>query len=161
MMRGTYLIPCTLPIFKSLYPNVKINIRESASSSLEAMILSGETDLAFFNAPVKSREVDCEIISHEEMLLVMSIHHPLANSGIRREGYHYPWFDLTKLTDDIFILQEPGQRSRQVVDRVLQDLNILPQKPWLQATSTQEPNWPPKVMGRFCHRYPFETYELP
>lgn len=128
MMRGTYLIPCTLPIFKSLYPNVKIHIRESASSSLEAMILSGETDLAFFNAPVKSREVDCEIISHEEMLLVMSNRHPLAGSGVRRDGYRYPWFDLAGLVDDIFILQEPGQRSRQVVDRVLQDLNIVPKK---------------------------------
>lgn len=128
MMRGTYLIPCTLPIFKSLYPNIKINIRESASSSLESMILSGETDLAFFNAPVKSREVDYEIISHEEMLLVMSAHHPLSGCGIRKEGYHHPWFDLSRLTDDIFILQEPGQRSRQVVDLVLQDLGIIPQK---------------------------------
>ena len=27
-MRGTYMLPCTLPIFRSLYPEVKIMIME-------------------------------------------------------------------------------------------------------------------------------------
>lgn len=46
-MRGTYMLPCTLPIFNSLYPNVQLNILESHSNQLESMILNGETDLAF------------------------------------------------------------------------------------------------------------------
>lgn len=126
VMRGTYMLPCTLPIFKSLYPNVRVNIRESASSALEALILSGDTDLAFFNAPVKNREVDYEVISHEEMLLVMWERHPLAGEGVHRDGYAHPWFDLSRLSGDIFILQEPGQRTRQIVDSVLQDMGIIP-----------------------------------
>ena len=31
-MRGTYMLPCTLPIFRSLYPNVRLEIREAHSS---------------------------------------------------------------------------------------------------------------------------------
>ena len=77
-MRGTYMLPCTLPIFNSLYPNVQLNILESHSNQLESMILNGETDLAFFNLPIKSPDIDYEIISHEEVLLIMPDHHPLA-----------------------------------------------------------------------------------
>ncbi len=33
-MRGTYMLPCTLPIFRSLYPEVRIMIREERSTVL-------------------------------------------------------------------------------------------------------------------------------
>lgn len=128
VVRGTYLLPCTLPIFKSLYPNVQILIKESSSSLLEDMILSGETDLAFFNEPVLSPDVAYETISHEEILLVMAKKHPLADRGVVKSDCHHPWFDLSLLQDDIFILQEPRQRSRQTIDRVFEYLNIKPRK---------------------------------
>ncbi|MBE5977765.1 MAG: LysR family transcriptional regulator [Paenibacillaceae bacterium] len=128
VMRGTYMLPCTLPIFKSLYPNVIINIKESASTTLESMILSGETDLAFFNKPVKSPEVDYEVISHEEMLLVMSKRHPLADQGITRDDCNHQWFDLSLLKDEILILQETDQRSRQTIERVFQQVGFQPDK---------------------------------
>ena len=128
VMRGTYMLPCTLPIFRSLYPNVIINIKESASATLESMILSGETDLAFFNKPVKSAEVDYEVISHEEMLLIMSVNHPLADRGIAKEGCARPWFDLSLLQDERFILQETNQRSRQTVNRVFQRVGFQPHR---------------------------------
>ena len=46
-MRGTYMLPCTLPIFHSLYPNVTLDILEANSGILEEKILNGEIDLAF------------------------------------------------------------------------------------------------------------------
>lgn len=128
VMRETYMLPCTLPIFKSLYPNVHINIHESASSTLEDMILSGKTDIAFFNTPIKSPNVDYKIINHEEMLLIMSKKHPLANAGISKKDCDYPWFDISLLQDDIFILQKTGQRTSQTVSKVFQELNFKPTK---------------------------------
>ncbi|WP_124064943.1 LysR family transcriptional regulator [Clostridium sp. E02] len=128
VMRGTYMLPCTLPIFRSLYPNVIINIKESASATLESMILSGETDLAFFNKPVKSPEVDYEVISHEEMLLIMSVDHPLADRGVTKNTCTRPWFDLTLLQEERLILQETNQRSRLTVDRIFQQVGFQPQR---------------------------------
>ena len=58
VMRGTYMLPCTLPVFHKLYPNVKLDILEAHSHLLEGMILNGDTDLAFFNLPVKSINID-------------------------------------------------------------------------------------------------------
>lgn len=126
VMRGSYMLPCTLPIFNSLYPNVTLDILEAHSGLLENMILNGETDLAFFNLPVKSADIDYEIISHEELLLVLSSSHPLAKSGVAKDGCKYPWMDLRMMADEPFILQVPGQRTRQTVDRLLHAYDISP-----------------------------------
>lgn len=125
-MRGTYMLPCTLPIFNSLYPNVKLEILEAHSSLLEGMLLSGEADLAFFNLPIKSEHVDYVIISHEEVLLVMSASHPLAKQGKKRENCKYPWMDLDLLKEEPLILQIPGQRTRQTVDNLFRECNFVP-----------------------------------
>lgn len=126
VMRGTYMLPCTLPIFNSLYPNVHIHILEANSGILEAMILSGETDLAFFNLPIKSQDIDYQIISREEILLIMPKGHPLEGLGQQREGLRYPWFDLTLASKEPFILQLPGQRTRQTVNKIFKQFKIQP-----------------------------------
>ncbi|MFR5601724.1 MAG: LysR family transcriptional regulator [Lachnospiraceae bacterium] len=125
-MRGTYMLPCTLPIFHSLYPNVTLDILEANSNLLEGMILNGETDLAFFNLPIKSPDIDYEIISHEEVLLVVSASHPMAQTGIPKEGCKYPWIDLQLWKEEPFILQIPGQRTRQTVDSLFKNCGLIP-----------------------------------
>lgn len=125
-MRGTYMLPCTLPIFNSLYPNVKLDILEAHSNLLEGMLLNGEADLAFFNLPVKSPNIDYEIISHEEVVLVLSATHPLAHAGIRRENCRYPWMDLNQMKNEPLIMQIPGQRTRQTVDTLFKNYDFEP-----------------------------------
>lgn len=126
VMRGTYMLPCTLPIFNSLYPNVRLNILEADSSSLENMLLSGEADLAFFNLPIKSPDIDYEVIGHEELLLLMPSQNPLAARGIKKEGLNHPWMDLRLLEHEAFIMQLPGQRTRQVVDQLFREYHLEP-----------------------------------
>ena len=126
VMRGTYMLPCTLPIFNSLYPNVHLDIMEENSGVLESMILSGETDLAFFNLPVKSPDIEWQIISHEEIVLIMPEDHPLAELGEERENCRYPWFDLRRAADEPFIVQLPEQRTRQIVNRLFKEYKIQP-----------------------------------
>lgn len=125
-MRGTYMLPCTLPIFHSLYPNVQLEIQEAPSSLLEGMLLNGEADLAFFNLPVKSSDIDYEIISHEEVVLLLSSDHALKEAGKRKENCRYPWLDLELLKDEPFILQPSGQRTRQTVDQIFKSYHFHP-----------------------------------
>lgn len=125
-MRGAYMLPCTLPVFNEMYPNVTLDILEAHSSLLEGMLKSGEADLAFFNLPIKSPDIDYEIISHEEVLLIMRDNHPLVDSGIVKEGCKYLWMDLHLLEEEPFILQIPGQRTRQTVDQLFKEQGITP-----------------------------------
>ncbi len=126
VMRGTYMLPCTIPIFYSLYPNVKLDIVEADSDLLEDMILKGDIDLAFFNLPVKSTNIDYEIISHEEIVLVLPDNHHLAECAQQRPGYKYPWMPLDLVKDEKFILLTKSQRTRQIVDRLLDEYDITP-----------------------------------
>ncbi len=126
VMRGTYMLPCTLPIFNSLYPNVRLNILEADSSSLENMLLNGEADLAFFNLPIKSPDIDYEVIGHEELLLLIPSTNPVSFLGVKKDGLDYPWMDLHLLEKEPFIMQIPGQRTRQVVDQLFKDHRIEP-----------------------------------
>lgn len=126
VMRGTYMLPCTLPIFNSLYPNVRLNIVEANSDALETMLINGETDLAFFNLPIKSNNIDFEIISHEEILLITSANHPLAQYATVKSDCKYPWIDINLLKDEKFILQVPSQRTRQIVDELFRKNHITP-----------------------------------
>ena len=48
-MRGTYMLPITLPLFHERYPNVRIDVHEANSDHLVRLLLDGDIDLAFFN----------------------------------------------------------------------------------------------------------------
>lgn len=125
-MRGDYMLPCTLPVFNQMYPNIRLHVAEEHSSKLEEMLLSGETDLAFFNLPIRSPDIDYEVIKHEEVLLVMAANHPLAGCGVHREGCKYPWMDLKLLKDAPFILQIPGQRTRDTTEMLFRKAGFSP-----------------------------------
>ena len=125
-MRSAYMLPCTLPVFNQMYPNVRLDVLEEHSGKLEGMLLNGETDLAFFNLPIKSPDIDYEVIKHEEVLLVMAANHPLAHSGLVRDGCKYPWIDLHVLKDEPFIMQISGQRTRDTVDRLCRKAGFVP-----------------------------------
>lgn len=126
IMRGTYMLPCSLPMFREKFPLVNVTVREADSSVLEDMLLLGDIDLAFFNLPIKSPDVDYEIISHEEVVLIMPPEHPLANSGIPQKGCKYPWIDLSTLKNEGFILQRSDQRTRQITDKLFKEAGIKP-----------------------------------
>ena len=125
-MRCTYMLPCTLPIFKKLFPHVRIEIREANSSQLNQLVVDGEIDLAFYNFSEKHPNIETSVISHEELLLVMSAKHELANQGVMMDGCKYPHMDLHLLDDTGIILQMPGQRTRQIVDKLFREQHFDP-----------------------------------
>lgn len=125
-MRGAYMLPCTLPVFNKLYPNVRLDVLEEHSNLLEGKLLSGEVDLAFFNLPIKSSDIDYEVIKHEELLLVIAANNPLVSKGVERADCKYRWMDLHELKDEPFIMQVPGQRTRQTADKLCKEQNFVP-----------------------------------
>lgn len=123
---GINILPEVLALFWNQYPRVKVKIHENNSGVLEQEIADGEVDIAFITLPVKHPDITYEIISQEELVLVMSPDHPLANSGKNRPGCRYPWIDMEDLKDEAFILQWPHQRTRQASDKLFRAAHIKP-----------------------------------
>jgi DNA-binding transcriptional LysR family regulator len=124
--RSMYMLPLTLPVFSEKYPFVKMNILEMNSSALETKLLSGETDLAFFNLPIKSKHIAYEVLSVEEILLVVPPHHALAGNGIYQEECRHLWIDIRLFEKEMFILQAEDQRTRQTTDKIFTQTNMNP-----------------------------------
>jgi DNA-binding transcriptional LysR family regulator len=125
-MRGLYLLSRALPVFWEQFPLVKVTVNEASSTIMNPMLLNGDIDLAFFTLAGRHPDLDYEIISQEEVVLVMSPDHPMANQGITKKGCKYPWMDIRKLEGEQFFLQWPDQKIRQMTDKVFHDAGIKP-----------------------------------
>lgn len=51
---------------------------------------------------------------------------PLADRGIKKESLNHPWMDLRLLENESFIMQLPGQRTRQAVDQLFREYHMEP-----------------------------------
>jgi DNA-binding transcriptional LysR family regulator len=123
-VRGTYIIPDTLPAFRLAYPNVKVKLQESHSTKLDAMLLSGETDLAFYNLSAVNPLIEYVPITKEEIVLVLAKGHPLGKTAVKGPNDRYPRIDLRLLENETLIMQTPQQRSRQIVDEVFEQMGL-------------------------------------
>ena len=125
-MRSTYMLSCTLPIFRSLYPGVRIKIREEMSDVLVRLIREGEIDLAFFNRFESDKDIDYTVMSHEELLLVTSKENKLCRMSVKMRGCKYPHIDLRLLSDQNVIMMLPGQRTRGITDQLFKSAGVEP-----------------------------------
>jgi len=135
-MRCTYMLPCTLPVFHKRYPHVHIDVHEASSENLTKMVLDGDIDLAFYNYGEAEENIDYTVISHEELVLVMGKDCPYGSFGKTVTGCRYPHMDLTKLQDAPFVVQAPGQRTRQIVNQLFRQAGVKPNI-ILQTTNIQ------------------------
>jgi DNA-binding transcriptional LysR family regulator len=126
LIRGSYMIPATLPRFREMYPNVEVNLFEESSSVLEKLLLSGEADIAIFNHPINNPELDYEILRKEEIVLAVSKDHPLANHGSVVKNCKFPWIDIKLFENDDFILYFPEQRTGQIALQIFEAAQISP-----------------------------------
>lgn len=125
-MRCTYMLPCTLPIFRKLYPKVKIEICEANSNQLSRYVINGDIDIAFYNFFEKHPNIDYTLISHEELVLIASTKSPLAGKGASNEACRYPHLELKELGDTGIIMQISEQRTRQIADQIMKDAQFTP-----------------------------------
>ena len=127
-IRGQYILPHVLPVFRDKFPNIKVSIYETNSKSMEQMILNGDLDLAIAIMPVINSNLTYDVIAQEEIVMLMPHDHPKAKLGCNKEGFKYPWMDIVKVESEQFILQWPDQRFRQIVDKIFDEAGVQPQK---------------------------------
>jgi len=111
LMRSSCMIPKILPEFHEKYPGVKINFFEETYAIQERLLLDEQLDFAIFNEAGPHPKLTYEILLNEEILLVLSPDHPLANCGKKKEDCRYLWMDMKLLEDEPFILNFPDQTT--------------------------------------------------
>ena len=124
-MRCTYMLPCTLPAFKKLHPNVKVNIFEGTSDENDHRLLDGQVDVAFYSKSGSTNsQIEYETLWEEELLICTSKGHPLGRFAKPNHASQYLKLDPALLKNELILLMMPGQRTRQVMDDYFHDHNI-------------------------------------
>ena len=137
-MRYSYMLPDLLPAFHSRFPNVKINVLEGSSQENDSMLLSGQIEAAFYSKPSLTNPlIDYHTLAAEELLICTCPGHPLGKHAVPNPASPYPKLELSLLQDELVLMMNPQQRTRQIVDGILHDnkiqLNNVQYTPNIQA----------------------------
>ena len=107
--RGVYLIPRILKEFRTLYPNVHVEITEMDSADLENLILEGLLDIALIAAPSEKIKNNWDFLMKDEIVIVAERNHPVLQYARPCSGEsERKWIDLKDTENFEFILGEPG-----------------------------------------------------
>lgn len=132
-VRGTYMLPSTLPLFRERFPQVKMNITEATSAQMESMLMDGSIDLAFYNAYEKHQDIVYELVQEEEILMVVSNQNPVVERAVKKRSCKHLWLDIHLCEKEQFILQKPDQRTGQIVNQTLKVMGISPKEPLITS----------------------------
>ncbi len=124
-MRCSYLLPSILPAFKSILPNVKVNVFEGNSTENDGRLLDGDVDVAFYSKPpVTNPLIEYESLWQEEMLLCTRSGHPVRRFARPNPSSRYLKLDPSLLKDELLLQVLPEQRTRQIADDYLHDHSL-------------------------------------
>ncbi len=126
IMLGNSLIGPTLSDFHRLYPHVTVNMMEEVNFVAEHTLTDHTVDLTFYNVREFPTGLDFQVIGKEEMVLVLSAQNPLVKKAVKKEGFQYPWIDLSLLTDEPFILLYPDQNTGGIALKLFKDYGLKP-----------------------------------
>ncbi|WP_124064898.1 LysR family transcriptional regulator [Clostridium sp. E02] len=126
IMLGNSLIGPTLMTYHKFYPHVTVNLMEEVNFVAEHTLTDHTVDLTFYNVHKFPIDLDYQMIGKEEMVLVLSGKNPLVKKAIKKEGFRYPWLDLSLLTKEPFILLYPDQNSGAIACQLFQEYQLDP-----------------------------------
>jgi DNA-binding transcriptional LysR family regulator len=117
---GRWLIPQTFDALAEHHPRIALRITEGTNSSLEAMLLNGQLDLAIFNQPSASDELSFTPLFDEELVLVVKVDHPLTQARRKKNGE----LSFTALRDIPLLLPLTGTTMRRQIDTAASEYGV-------------------------------------
>lgn len=124
-MRCTYMLPCALPAFEKLHPNVRVNVFEGNSDENDLRVLDGSVEVAFYSKPADlNPQIHYESLGEEELLVITKEKHPVSRFAEPNPYNTYPHIDLKLLEKERVLLMKPEQRTRQIMDNYLRENGI-------------------------------------
>lgn len=119
--RGLQVLPLVIPKFIARFPNVKIELVESGSDTLDVMIQEGKIDLALAAIESTSPNMTYELIERETIGILAG-----KESNIARRFASGTPVTIQDARDDFFISLCKGHSARVVQDKVFRRAGFSP-----------------------------------
>jgi DNA-binding transcriptional LysR family regulator len=104
--------------FKRRYPKVGIHIHVGNTKNVIDFLNSGSVDVGLVEGDVNKQKLIIEKLIPDEMVLIMSPHHPLAKKAS---------VSIMELSKEPLIFREEGSGTRQAIEKYLSKHGILQQ----------------------------------
>lgn len=124
---GTLLMPAICQKFNQQFPNTRLEVTISNGSALQTSLLDNTLDIAFIEDSIHEADLHAIPFYHDEMVLIMSKNHPLANKKSA---------SLSEISSYPMLMREKGSAGREYVDALFASQNIVLSPLW-QSVSTQ------------------------
>lgn len=110
-----YMLPRLLGAFKRQFPDINIRLQVGNTETIVAMIENNMIDLGVVEAPVYNKNLEVEVCRIDEMVLIVSIDHPLASKTK---------ISVEELKKYRYISREEGSGSRSVIDSYIKEQGL-------------------------------------
>ncbi|MGB8507314.1 MAG: LysR family transcriptional regulator [Pyrinomonadaceae bacterium] len=110
-------LPSILKELKRRHKHAEISVTSGTSEQLVKHILAGELDLAFVSLPVAARNVETEILNHDQLVAIASPRHALAKQRV---------VSAFSLAGEKLILGERGGNTRRLIDEFFAEAGLKP-----------------------------------
>lgn len=102
---GEFIISDTLSEFNQQFDNPKVSVLVDNTSALLSLLTKRKVDFALISGPISISDFDCEVFLEDNILLVCSNQHPLANRTV----------SINKLSTERFLIRESGSGIMEAV----------------------------------------------
>lgn len=123
---GSNILPYVLPIFKKVYPKIKIHLVEGRTDELEKKMSKNEVDLALIHLPFMDKQYPYEYIGKAPFVLAIKKGHPLLEKAYRKPDSDKLYLPLSVVDGQDFIMAFPQQGVRRITDKILTKAGIKP-----------------------------------
>ena len=113
-----YFVPMVLAAFKKLHPMVKIQLQVGNRDSIVSSLENLELDFVVSGRPPSNFEVESQCIGPHPQVIIVAPNHPLSNQKKVK---------LQDLSNEAFLLREPGSGTREMADQLLASAGMDPQ----------------------------------
>jgi len=115
---GNYVLPAVISDFRKKYPKVKVHLLIGNTKNVVEFLNAGSIDVALVEGEVNKQKLVVEKLIPDEMVLIMSPHHPWAKKAN---------VSILEISKEPFILREEGSGTRQMIEKYLAKHGISPQ----------------------------------
>ncbi|KPK56474.1 MAG: LysR family transcriptional regulator [Gammaproteobacteria bacterium] len=96
--------------FHRLYPGIRVSLDVTNRKALLSQLETNEADIVLMGFPPKKRQLEAIPFMDNPLVVIAATDHPLAGRKA---------VNLAEITDETFLLREPGSGTRQAIERYL------------------------------------------
>jgi len=110
-----YFIPRLLGSFCQLYPGIEISLQVTNHEGILERMTNNQDDLYIMSQIPEHLDINYEAFLENPLIVLAPVNHPLA------EEKNIP---ISKLTNEAFIMREPGSGTRRAVQKLFDEMNV-------------------------------------